>query len=168
MFKPGCYSWNSSYRMYCFSRSVSVTPFTPSPGRTALCESAQKWHFCILSSANVPHKYLCSAGLCLFLGTSVFSYCALYTPPAVSSVCPFPSKESSLRLPTSLYSVIYFNMASPLPSLVYWWIAVSRLPNLSWPVYHIWKCHSPTISQLFVGSIFIDCLTFTSLSMTSS
>lgn len=35
-----------------------------------------------------------STELYLFLGTSVFSHCALHVPSAVTSLCPFPSKES--------------------------------------------------------------------------
>ena len=74
----------------------TIYPFT---WQNCLSDSVLKWPFCILSPANMAHKYLCSTGLYLFLGPSVFSYCSLYVPPAVSSVCPFPSRESSLHLP---------------------------------------------------------------------
>lgn len=60
----------------------------------------------------LPHLYnTYSIGLYLFLGTSVFSHCALHIPPAVTSVCPFLSKESCLHLlSTFSYRPLLYNL----------------------------------------------------------
>lgn len=60
----------------------------------------------------LPHLYhTYSIVLYLFLGTSVFSHCALHISPAVTSVCPFLLKESGLHLlSTFSYLPLLYNL----------------------------------------------------------
>lgn len=62
-----------------------------------------------------PHFYNSqSIGLYLFLGTSVFSHCALHVSLAVTSLCPFPSKESGHHLASTFcYLPLLHNLAFP-------------------------------------------------------